>query len=536
MSAGPDMNVYESRPTESATDQALLWPYVLANAQRDPQGTALVHTGGRVSFADLVADANALARGLECLGIGAGDVVSYQLPNWLETCVLVLALMRLGAVANPIVPIFRRKELSFILKESRSKALFVPIRYREFDYFGLAQELSRESALKIVTCRGEQPHTPSLASLLEQYRGQSPLCALPDPDADAFLIYTSGTVGNPKGVRHSQRTLITEALSLRSVNRLSAGNVGLLPSPLTHITGVMYGNFLPAVSAGTLCLMDLWTPSGAARLIESERCQWLIGATPFLQGLVSDPEVRRYDLSSLQLVRCGGADVSPKLIRDARALGITAVRTYGSTEHPGISGIAAQDAEKSALTDGKVHDHIEIRIVDPEHESRILPLGQVGEIHSRGPELFLGYQDPSLNADAFTADGWFRTGDLGFLDAQRYLTIVGRRKDIIIRKGENISAKEVEDALIELPSLERVAVIGVPDPERGEMVVAVCVAKPGASVSLADLTAHLKRCGMARQKYPERIELLDQLPMTAAGKVRKVEIRARFAAKAAEAP
>jgi cyclohexanecarboxylate-CoA ligase len=524
------------QPADDALQHELLWPYLLANAQRDPHGTALVYSTGRATFLDLVNDADTVARSLESLGIGPGDVVSYQLPNWLETLLLVLALMRLGAVANPIVPIFRKKEVSFILKESRSKALFVPTLYRNFDYFRLAQEVSGGSPLKIVTCRGQRPDTPSYEDLFARYRGQRPAAPLPDPDADAFLIYTSGTVGNPKGVRHSQKTLVTEALTLRSVNCLTPGNIGLLPSPLTHITGVLYGNFLPQISAGKLCLMDVWNPVDAARLIESEKCTWLIGATPFLQGLVSDPDVRRYDLSSLRLVRCGGADVPPKLIRDARALGMTAVRTYGSTEHPGISGIAEQDPEKSETTDGRVHDHIEIRIVDPENELHVMPLGQVGEIHSRGAELFLGYQDPSLNADAFTADRWFRTGDLGFLDEQRYLTIVGRRKDIIIRKGENISAKEVEDALIELPTLERVAVIGVPDQERGEMVVAVCVPKPGAIVSLADLTRHLDLCGIAKQKYPERIELMDQLPMTAAGKIRKVEIRARYANKPAETP
>jgi cyclohexanecarboxylate-CoA ligase len=527
-------HVTPQRPTDDSLELDLLWPYLQGNVRRDPNGSALVHSTGRATFSDLENDANALARSLEHLGIEPGDVVSYQLPNWLETFVLVLALMRLGAVANPIVPIFRKREVSFILRESRSKALVVPTLYRGFDYVRLAREVAGDSPLKIVTCRGDEADTPSYGTLLARHRGERPVSPLPDPNADAFLIYTSGTVGNPKGVRHSQKTLITEVLTLRAVNGLSPGNVGLLPSPLTHITGVLYGNFLPQVSSGKLCLMDVWSPAEAARLIESEKCTWLIGATPFLQGLVSDPAVQRYDLSSLRLVRCGGADVPPKLIRDARALGMTAVRTYGSTEHPGISGIAEQDPEKSATTDGRVHDHIELRIVDPEDELRVMPLGQVGEIHSRGAELFLGYQDPSLNSDAFTADGWFRTGDLGRLDEQRYLTIVGRRKDIIIRKGENISAKEVEDALIELPALERVAVIGVPDPDRGEMVVAVCVAKPGAVVTLADLTRHLDQCGIAKQKYPERLELMDELPMTAAGKIRKVEIRARYATKPAE--
>jgi cyclohexanecarboxylate-CoA ligase len=509
----------------------LLWDYVEENADRRGLRTALVHTAGRMTFRELLLDANALARGLEVLGIQPGDTVSYQLPNWSETIVLVLALMRIGAVANPIVPIFRKREVEFILRQTGSKLFVVTPEYRGYDHLALARDVVSDLPTGIMICRGRANGIQDYDKLLRSYKGAVPASPQANPDADAFLIYTSGTVGQPKGVRHSQRTLITEVVSLRAVNHLEPTDIGLLPSPLTHITGILYGNLLPQIYGGTLCLMDEWDPVNAARIIEKERCTWLIGATPFLQGIVSNSDVRTHDLSSLRLVRCGGADVPPKLIRDAYSLGLTAVRSYGSTEFPGVSGVADQDPEKSATTDGKVHDHVDIRIVDPANGTKLVPFGEVGEIQTRGPELFLGYKDPALDADAFTEDHWYRSGDLGFLDEDRYLTIVGRLKDIIIRKGENISAKEVEDALLEHPSLASVAVIGVRDKDRGEMVVAVGVTAPGANFTMIDMKRHLDSCGLAKQKYPERLEIVDHLPMTAAGKIRKVELREFYAAE-----
>jgi cyclohexanecarboxylate-CoA ligase len=512
-----------------------LWDYAVANAGEQGDRIAVVISPERISFAQLIAEAEALAAGLEHMGIRPGDTVSYQLPNCREALILVLAIGRLGAVANPIVPIFRQREVRFILDQTKSKLIVVPSGHRRFDYFAMAREVIGDSPIAILTCFDRVDGVPFFCDLISEYRNQYPSVDLPDPDADAFLIYTSGTVGSPKGVRHSQRTLVTEAESLRQVNGLTRSDIGLLPSPLTHITGILYGNFLPQVSGGRLCLMDLWEPVEAAKIIERERCTWLIGATPFLQGIVYDSDARKHDLSSLRLVRCGGADVPPKLIRDAYALGLTAVRSYGSTEFPGVSGVADQTPEKSATTDGKVHDHIDIRIVDHADGRTVLPIGEVGEIQTRGPEAFLGYKDASLDADVWTDDGWVRSGDLGFIDLDRYVTIVGRLKDIIIRKGENISAKEVEDALSEHPAIANVAVIGLKDVERGEMVVAVCTLNTGFDFSIDAMRAHLDRCGMARQKFPERLEILEALPTTAAGKIRKVELREMFARKDAGA-
>jgi cyclohexanecarboxylate-CoA ligase len=518
-------------------DHWLLWSYVNANAERFGAKTAAVHAGGRSTFASLRTDAEMLAASLLELGVRPGDVVSHQLPNWGEALVIVLAALRIGAVVNPIVPIFRRHETGFMLRECESRLIFVPGVFRGFDHAGMARDLMQGGDVpqlkQVITCRASVPGLLDFDSLMKRGHAATlpPLARGHDVvDRDAFLLYTSGTSGNPKGVRHSQRTLVSEAVSLLAVTGLTDKDIGVMASTVGHVTGAMYSHVLPQVAGSTVCLMEQWTPKDAAELIAREGCTWMSGATPFLQGLMVDPDAQRNDMSSFNHFRCGGAQVPPQLIRDAIARGIHAVRCYGATEYPTVSGISWGDPEKAATTDGQVHEHVEIRIVDLADESRVLGPGEPGEVLVRGPERFLGYRDARHDRDGLTADGWYRTGDIGFVDAERYLTISGRRKDIIIRKGENISAREVEDALAEHPSIAEVAIIGVPDAERGEMVTAVCVAKPAASaaLTLAGIAQFLEQAGFARQKTPERLEIVAAMPMTAAGKIRKDELRTRF--------
>jgi len=511
-------------------DDWLLWTYLRRNAARHPGKTAVVHGDARRTYAELAADAEALAGALHAQGVGPGDVVSYQLPNCIEAMLVLLAALRLGAVANPITPIYRRREIEFIVRQARSRILFAPVSYRGCEHVALALELEAPCLGAVVACGGQVPGAVAFDELLRRGRGVPPPALAADPDADAMLAYTSGTVANPKGARHSQRTLVADVLSTAAFTRMTPQDVCFMASPLTHMTGALYISFLPQIHGNTLCMMDGWTPAEGARLIARERCTWTSGATPFLQGLVYDEDVRQHDVSCLRVFRTGGADVPPKLIRDAQAMGIRAHRCYGSTEHPTVSGMLDGDIEKAATTDGKIHPHVELRIIGDDNIT-VLPAGQVGEIQTRGPDRFLGYHDKALDADAFTADGWFRTGDLGSVDAAGYLTIAGRRKDIIIRKGENISAKEVEDVLMEHSALQNVAVIGLKDEERGEMVVAVCTLHPGAQFDFDIMTRHLRHMGIARQKYPERLEILDELPMTSSGKIRKAALRERFAAR-----
>lgn len=523
--------------TGAAPQPQTLWDYLDAHEAAAPSRIALVHAGGRMSREALCADAEALALGLAELGVRPGHTISYQMPNWAETVLIVLATLRLGAICNPIITIYRSKEVGFLLADARSRFVFVPETYRGFDFARMVAPLARDAGVKMIVCRGEHPDAPGFDALLSRghalrRQGRELAGAPVDPDADALYLYTSGTEGRPKGVRHSQRTLLSEARSVIRATQLGPDDTLFMGSPLTHITGFAYACIAGPVLGAKVCLLDIWDIHEAAELIAREQCVWTVGATPFLQGLLEDPALAE-KIRSLRIFRCGGADVPPHLIRKAQERGIRAMRTYGCSEHPTISGGVHDDPAKAATTDGRVHPQNTVRIADLDDETRILGPGEVGEIQSRGDEVFLGYVDSSLDRFAFTRDGWLRTGDLGHLDAENYVTVVGRRKDIIIRKGENISAKEVEDLIVEMPRIRQCAVIGVPDAERGEMMVCVCVLEPAATLSLADISAHLATAGIARQKFPERLEIVGAMPMNAAGKIRKVDLRAMFSSSPA---
>ena len=514
-----------------------LWGYLDAHWKASPSRIALVHPGGRVSYEDLCADADALALGLAELGARPGDTISYQMPNWVETVLIVFAALRLGAICNPIITIYRSKEVGFLLEDARSRFVFVPETYRGFAFADMVAPLARQAGARMIVCRGSHPGAIGFDALLARGRvlraqGGVPGPAHVDPEADALYLYTSGTEGHPKGVRHSQTTLLSEARSVIGATELGPDDTLFMGSPLTHITGFAYACVAGPVLGTKVCLLDIWDIHDAAALISREQCVWTVGATPFLQGFLEEPALAE-KIRSLRVFRCGGADVPPHLIREARRRGIRAMRTYGCSEHPTISGGVHDDPAKAATTDGKVHPQNRVRIVDLDDETKILGSGEVGEIQTQGDEVFLGYVNSSLDRFAFTPDGWLRTGDIGHLDTENYVTVVGRKKDIIIRKGENISAKEVEDIVVELPQVRQCAVIGVPDVERGELMVSVCVLAAEATLSLADLSAHLKASGIARQKFPERLEIVDAMPMNAAGKIRKVDLRAMFAPPAA---
>jgi cyclohexanecarboxylate-CoA ligase len=514
-------------------DHMILWDYLDARRAADPGAVALVQGQGRDSIATLCADAEALAAGLADLGARPGDVISYQMPNWRETVLIVWAALRIGAICNPIVSIYRSHEVGFVLRDAGARFVIVPQVYRGFDHAAMAAPLAAEVGVRLILCRGNHPGATGFDDILA--RGRALLAQgfrLPDrtdPRHDALYLYTSGTEGQPKGVRHSQTTLLSEARSVIAATALRPQDTLFMGSPLTHITGFSYACIVGPVLGCKVCLLDIWDIDQATALIAREGCVWTVGATPFLQGLLQDPAMAAR-IASLRIFRCGGADVPPEIIRRAQAQGIRAMRTYGCSEHPTISGGVSDDPDRAATTDGRVHPQNRVRIVDLADEARVLPPGQTGEIQTQGPEVFLGYVNAALDRLAFTPDGWLRTGDIGRLDGDGYITVTGRKKDIIIRKGENISAREVEDLIAAMPGIRQCAVIGVPDPHRGEMLVAVCVAEPGADLRLDGIAAHLSAAGLARQKFPERLEILPALPMNAAGKIRKVDLRAMFAA------
>ena len=485
---------------------------------------AVVDGARRLSFTALLEDVGAFAAGMEAIGVGPGDVVSMQLPNCAEALVVHLAALRIGAVVNPVIPIYRERELAFILADTGARLLVIPRRHRGFDFPSMVAALPHRPP-HVAVVGGAAAGFLDFAALCESGRGRQITAAPIAPDALSYLLYTSGTESNPKGVRHSQNTLLFDLLATIRMNAITADDVFFAPSPVTHITGLLYALLLPFVVGSKVCLMDRWNAGEAAAMIEREGCTWTAGATPFLRDLLDDPAAAGHDISCLRIFRCGGADVPPAVIRAAQARGINAYRSYGSTEHPTISGTSDGDPLKNAETDGKVHPHIEIRITDPDETTRDMPPGAEGEIITRGPDRCLGYRDAGLDRAAFDAEGWYRSGDLGRVDGEGYITITGRKKDIIIRKGENISAREVEDVLADMAEVAAVAVVGVRDPERGERVCAVIVPREGCTVTMARMTAHFAAAGVARQKFPEQLELRAALPVTASGKVRKNVLR-----------
>ncbi len=501
-----------------------LWDAFAATAAHRAGAVAVIEGDVRLAFRDVAARAEALAGGLAARGVSTGDAVAVQLPNWWETIVVFLATARLGAVAVPIPPIQRERELAFVLHQTGARVAVVPGRYRDCDHRALLATL--------------RPALPALADVVvvrdAPGDGMHAFDAVTGPPGDptgaagdvALVMYTSGTTAEPKGVLHSHQTLLAEAHSLAPAHGLGGKDTVLMPSPLTHISGLLHAVLVPAALGSRAVLMPRWDAGEALRLIGAERITYMVGAPTFLRDLAHHPDVRDADVQSLRLFSCGGADVDPTLIAEAAArLGCVAKRVYGSTEFPTVTTTGPDDPPARRIdSEGRPIGAAEIRLVG--EDDRDVPPGQEGEILARGPECFLGYLDATMNADAFTTDGWFRTGDLGTLDARGYLRITGRRKEIIIRKGENISAREVEDLVASHPAVAEVAVVGLPDAAAGEIACAALRLRPGAAApTLEEMTEHLLAQGLSRRKLPERLAVLDDFPRTASGKVLKRALR-----------
>jgi cyclohexanecarboxylate-CoA ligase len=537
------VTVHQIRPTERPARAAAyvrdgwwrdetIWDALVATTAQHAERTALIEGDMRLTFRDLVERADALASGLSVLGIAAGDAVAFQLPNWWETVVVLLAVARAGAVGVPILPIHRQRELVFILRQTHARVLIVPGRYRDCDHRELAGALRPElpDLADVIVVRDSA--APGMRTL-ESIQGTSGAPTAPGAPPDvALVIYTSGTTADPKGVLHSHQTLLAEARSLAPVHDLSSRDVVLMPSPLTHISGIVHALLVPASLGSCAVLMPRWDATEALGLIAAEHVTYMVGAPTFLRELAQHPGLRAADVRSFRLFSCGGADVDPTLVAEAAdRLGCVAKRVYGSTEFPTITTTGPDDPPARRVdSEGRAIGAVEVRLVGDDDAA--VPAGREGEILARGPECFLGYLDGALNADSFTTDGWFRTGDLATLDEAGYLRITGRKKDIIIRKGENISARELEDLVAAHPSVAEVAVVGLPDLAAGEIACAAVRLRPGhAALSLADVTAHLLARGLSKRKLPERLVVADDFPRTASGKVLKRALRERLASE-----
>jgi acyl-CoA synthetase (AMP-forming)/AMP-acid ligase II len=501
----------------------------LGAAARDtPDRVLLVDNDVRVDCRTLHAQATALAHAMAAR-MPSGSVVSFTLPNWHEAAVIYLAATLAGMVVNPILPSLRDREAHFILSDADTRMMFVPSVFGTHDYAAMLARVTADMATppEVVVLRGDPgPHT-AYSALFD-----APPVALPrlDPDAVRMIMYTSGTTGRPKGVLHTHNSIHALIRQLGRHWLIEPGDRFLVPSPIAHIGGSIYAFECPLLLGTTAVLMQRWDPAAAVTLMDTERCTHMAGATPFLAGLLAAAEQAGTRLPDLKVFICGGASVSPALIRRAADYFERAVvtRVYGSTEVPVTTIGSFDDVGHACATDGRpgIAD-----VILAEHAAA---LPGSGEILARGPQMFAGYLHAADETESLDADGYFATGDLGALVDEEYLVVTGRAKDIIIRNGENISPKEVEDLLVGHPGIAEIAVVGLPDPRTGERACAVVVATAEPGPDVASLRAFLEAKGVAKFKIPEQVACWDALPKNDAGKVLKHQIRAALTTAAAE--
>jgi len=506
-----------------------LWELVERRAEVTPDALAAIDEDGRtLTWAQTRAEAERAAAGFARLGIGAGDVVSWQLPTWLESKLLVLALARLGVIQNPMLPIYREREVGFITRQAKSKLLVVPSTWAGFDFEAMARGIAEQinadgGALQVLVVDKALPQGDP-----------STLPPPPDPTEDPvrWYFYTSGTTADPKGAQHTDRTILAGALGMNECLDVTDQDTNAVVFPFTHIGGI--GWLFSALVVGfPTVYIERFDPERTTALIKEHDVTMAGAGTPFHMAYLAAqrqlpagerlfPKVRVY---------CGGgAPKPPQLHYDIKAEmgGVGIVSGYGLTEAPIIAmGTIHDTDEQLANTEGKATQGVQLRAVTL--EGKEAGIGEEGEIRVKAPQVMKGYLDSSLDADAFDDDGWFRTGDLGRIDAEGMVTITGRVKDIIIRNMENISAKEVEDILFRSPDVADVAVIGVPDPKTGERVCAVVVpAEAATPITFEAMVDWCRAEGLMTQKLPERLEIVDVLPRNPTGKVLKFELRDRF--------
>ena len=494
--------------------------------------------GKRISltFGELKRLSDRAALGLAELGVGRGDVVAVQLPGWWHHFVLYPACARLGAVLNPLMPIFRQRELHFMLGFPKTKLLVVPRSFRGFDYPAMIDEIrpGLPDLEQVLVVGGEDPETSLEHVLLEAPWEEgvdvdARLAPLrPGANDVTELMYTSGTTGEPKGVMHTPNTLLAKARLAWELFRMSERDVIYMGSPLAHQTGFMYACVMSLARGVKSVVQDVWNPGVAAELIQSERCTITVAATPFLNDLVHDPAVRRFDITNLRLFLCAGAPIPRVLLREAADThpGLYVMSAWGMTENGIVTATYPGDPEEKVFdTDGRAIPHQAVRVVDD--AGNPVSTGTEGRLQSRGPTLFVGYFN---RPDAYQVDEdlWFDTGDNARMDADGYVRITGRSRDIIIRGGENVPVVEVENLLYRHADIVDAAVIGLPDPRLGERGCAVVTLRDGAGMTLDGMVAWLSGHQLARNYWPERLEVIDEFPRTPSGKIQKFKLKEMF--------
>lgn len=503
-------------------------------AAQNPDDVAIfLENEPHITYGQVANEALRLVSGLRKLGLEQGDVISFQLPNWRESVVLDIAASAMGLVVNPVVPIYRDHELRFILADAQTRLIYIPEQIRSLEFPSMIAGLRSElpDLEYVVTVRADNDYEDMLRyeNLVDHEPAEIDSLPEVDPNSVKAILYTSGTTGSPKAVLHSHNTLTRVIQHSLDYWGMDERDIMLMPSPVTHITGYGSGMVLPFLTPVKSALMARWDADAAVEFIERVGATASVGATPFLVELLNAAERHHTGLPSMRLFACGGAAVPPQVVNRAYEVltNCKAFRVYGSTEAPVITQgfVGEGEQQLAAETDGKIYGY-EVKILDDAGNE--LAVGEDGEIAARGAGMMLGYADPEQNAQAHDQDGFFLTGDIGQRTPDDAILITDRKKDIIIRGGENISAKEVEDILHDHPKIGEAAVLAMPHERLGEGVCAYLVPVPGEQPTLAEVAAFADEAGLARQKIPEHVEVVEELPRTASGKVRKDVLRRRI--------
>ena len=485
-----------------------------------------------------VADlARRVAGGLRDRGVEAGDLVAFQLPNWVEAAATFWATAFLGAVPVPIVHFYGLKEVGFILRQSGARVLVTADRFGHLDYLAnldtMRPDLPELELVAVVTDESVPTGLVPFTTLADGDAVHEP--APVDPSAPALVAYTSGTTADPKGVVHAHRTIGFEIRQLGAMQPPQGGPPMLVGAPVGHGIGMLAALLIPVYRRDPVHLIDVWDPATVLAAMLEDNVYSGAGATFFLTSLLDHPNFTDEHRALMRHVGLGGSSVPAAVTDRADAMGISIVRMYGSTEHPSITGSRHHEPrDKRLYTDGRPLPGVEIKLLDD--DGKEVGAGQPGEIHSRGPDCFPGYTDPMLTRECFDADGWYATGDVGVRDDDGYLSIVDRKKDIIIRGGENVSALEVEELVLRLPGVAEVAVVAAPDPRLGEHACAFVRPVPGGEPPTLDaVRAYLDGAGLARQKWPEEVRGIEEFPRTPSGKIQKFALRDRLRQEEVEA-
>lgn len=509
---------------------ASLADYWQQTARAMPDKIAVVDNhGASYTYSALDHAASCLANWMLAKGIESGDRIAFQLPGWCEFTVIYLACLKIGAVSVPLLPSWREAELVWVLNKCQAKMFFAPTLFKQTRPVDLILPLQNQlpQLQQIVGVDKLAPATSSL-SLSQIIADNTPLTTAITTHGDelAAVLFTSGTEGLPKGVMLTHNNILASERAYCARLNLTWQDVFMMPAPLGHATGFLHGVTAPFLIGARSVLLDIFTPDACLALLEQQRCTCMLGATPFVYDLLNLLEKQPADLSALRFFLCGGTTIPKKVARECQQRGIKLLSFYGSTESSPHAVVNLDDPLSRFMhTDGYAAAGVEIKVVDDARKT--LPPGCEGEEASRGPNVFMGYFDePELTARALDEEGWYYSGDLCRMDEAGYIKITGRKKDIIVRGGENISSREVEDILLQHPKIHDACVVAMPDERLGERSCAYVVLKaPHHSLSLEEVVAFFSRKRVAKYKYPEHIVVIEKLPRTASGKIQKFLLR-----------